>query len=296
MIDLHTHTKYSDGTWSFKEMLINAEQSGIDVLSITDHDTVMAYKEIKKEDYNKYFSGKIITGAEFNCMYNGVKIELLGYNFSVEEMNDWINEEYLSRNNDENLMREFNLLIEACHKNGVVVDEIDYNSDMGWPINYIYTSIKKHPENRKLFSSQEWNDINYFFRSFTCNINFPLYIDFSYQTPDAREVANKIREAGGLVFLAHLFIYPLSDYEEYLNSIIKDNVIDGIEVIHSKFNQEQINYLIDYCKTRNLKMSAGTDCHGDKKPDRKLGVGYGNMNVGIDLISDWWCVNERNNI
>lgn len=34
-------------------------------------------------------------------------------------------------------------------------------------------------------------------------------------------------------------------------------------------------------------MSAGTDCHGDKKPDRKVGIGYGNMNVPISVVEDW---------
>ena len=34
-------------------------------------------------------------------------------------------------------------------------------------------------------------------------------------------------------------------------------------------------------------MSAGTDCHGDKKPDRKVGIGYSNMNVSIDVVKHW---------
>ena len=34
-------------------------------------------------------------------------------------------------------------------------------------------------------------------------------------------------------------------------------------------------------------MSAGTDCHGDKKSDRKIGIGYGNMNVSIKVVENW---------
>ena len=46
MIDLHTHTIYSDGTWNLKKLLEEAEKAQIEVLSITDHDTVKAYKEL----------------------------------------------------------------------------------------------------------------------------------------------------------------------------------------------------------------------------------------------------------
>ena len=45
MIDLHTHTTYSDGTDNLTTLLKNAENSHIEVLSITDHVTCEAYKE-----------------------------------------------------------------------------------------------------------------------------------------------------------------------------------------------------------------------------------------------------------
>lgn len=287
MIDLHTHTNYSDGTWDVKTLLNNAKKNGVELLSITDHDTVKAYLELKEKDYSSYFSGKIITGAEFNCVFNNAKIELLGYNFDVEKMNEWIEKVYNVEKKTPNLMEEFHLLMDACHKNNIKVDTIDYKEDMGWPIDYIYESIKKYPENKKYFSDKEWNDIDHFFRCCTCNIDFPLYIDFSYQTPNAKLVSEEIRKLGGKVFLAHLFTYPLRDYEKYLDSLVKDNIIDGIETYYSKFTKEEIEFIKNYCEKNNLYMSAGTDCHGEKKPDRKIGIGYGNMNVQLDIVEDW---------
>lgn len=287
MIDLHTHTKYSDGTWDVKTLLENAQKNGVEVLAITDHDTIKAHLELKEKDYSSYFSGKIITGAEFNCVFNNAKIELLGYNFNVEKMNEWIEKVYNVEKKNPNLMEEFNLLMNACHKNNIKVDDINYKENMGWPIDYIYESIKKYPENKKYFSDKEWDDIDHFFRCCTCNIDFPLYIDFSYQTPNAKIVSNEIRKLGGKVFLAHLFTYPLRNYEKYLDSLVRDNIIDGIETYYSKFTDEEIEFIKNYCKKNNLYMSAGTDCHGDKKPDRKVGIGYGNMNVQIDIVKDW---------
>lgn len=287
MIDLHTHTKYSDGTWDVKTLLKNAQKNGVELLAITDHDTVKAHLELKKKDYSGYFNGKIIVGAEFNCVFNNTKIELLGYNFNVEKMDKWIDKVYNMGKKTPNLIEEFHLLMEACYKNNIKVDEINYTEKMGWPIDYIYESIKKYPENKKYFSNKEWEDIDHFFRCCTCNVDFPLYIDFSFQIPDAKMVSDEIRKLGGKVFLAHLFIYPLKNYEKYLDSLVGDNIIDGIETYYSKFNDEEIEFIKEYCKKNNLYMSAGTDCHGDKKPDRKVGVGYGNMNAQIDIVEDW---------
>ncbi len=287
MIDLHTHTSYSDGTWDVKTLLRNAQKMKVELLAITDHDTVKAHLELKENDYSKYYTGKIIVGAEFNCVFNNAKIELLGYNFDAVKMDKWIGKVYSAEQKRPNLMEEFHLLMNACHKNNIKVDDIVYKEDMGWPIDYIYESIKKYPENRKYFSDKEWNDIDHFFRCCTCNIDFPLYIDFSSQLPNAKQVSDEIRRLGGKVFLAHLFTYPLRNYKKYLDSLVKDNIIDGIETFYSKFTDDEINFVKDYCQKNNLYMSAGTDCHGDKKPDRKIGIGYGNMNVSIDLVKDW---------
>lgn len=287
MIDLHTHTTYSDGTWDVKTLLKNAKENGVELLAITDHDTVKAHLELKENDYSNYFNGKIIPGAEFNCVFNNAKIELLGYNFDVEKMNDWIEKVYNIEKKIPNLMEEFHLLMNACHKNKIKVDDINYKEGMGWPIDYVYESIKKYPENKKYFSDKEWNDIDHFFRCCTCNIDFPLYIDFSYQTPNAKLVSDEIRKLGGKVFLAHLFTYPLRDYKKYLDSLVENNIIDGVETYYSNFSNEEIIFIENYCKKNNLYMSAGTDCHGNKKPDRKIGIGYGNMNVQIDVVKDW---------
>ena len=46
MIDLHTHTNHSDGTDSVEELLLNAEKKKLEIISITDHDSVDAYYEL----------------------------------------------------------------------------------------------------------------------------------------------------------------------------------------------------------------------------------------------------------
>lgn len=251
MIDLHTHTTYSDGDNTLEELLINAEKNNVKILSITDHDTVDAYEELEKLDYKKLYTGKIIPGAEFNCIFNNAKIELLGYDFDIEKIKDFCKNTYIK--NDEYMDRdkEFKLMMDICHKNGIKVDDLSYDKSMGWPIDIIHPSIKRHEENRKLFTEKQWNDVSYFFRCCTCNMDFPLFIDLSNQMPMAKVVSDAIRNAGGKVFLAHLFLYPLKDYIAYLDKLVEENIIDGIEVYHSKFTLEETKILEEYVKKNN---------------------------------------------
>ena len=94
MVDLHTHTTYSDGDKSLIELLKEAEKNKVTTLSITDHDTVAAYYELKDLDYKKIYTGKIIVGSEFNCIFNNSKIELRGYNFNLDKINDFCTNTY----------------------------------------------------------------------------------------------------------------------------------------------------------------------------------------------------------
>ena len=68
MIDLHTHTNISDGTDTVKELLENANNINLEVLSITDHDTTDAYYDVIK--LRDLFKGIIIPGVELKAYYD----------------------------------------------------------------------------------------------------------------------------------------------------------------------------------------------------------------------------------
>ena len=57
MIDLHLHTNHSDGTDTVAELLEKAEQLKLEIISITDHDTVDAYKELENSEIRNKFCG-----------------------------------------------------------------------------------------------------------------------------------------------------------------------------------------------------------------------------------------------
>jgi len=285
MIDLHTHTNYSDGTWNLSRLLKEAEIGKIDILSITDHDTIDAYKELEKINYREIYSGKTISGVEFTTVYDGVSFHMLAYDFDYKKLDNWIKENY--ENNKPNLQKEFDYMIESCKKNNIKLGNIIYESKKGWPVDIIFEEIKRHPENKEKFKKNEWNNVDIFFNSSVTNKNFPAFVDFSIHYPSANMVTDAVKKAGGKLFIAHLYRYNLENPIGFLNILKNNKIIDGVEVEHSIFTEEQSTTLKKYCKENNLLMSGGTDCHGDKKKDRKIGIGYGNMHIDSSLIDNW---------
>ena len=288
MIDLHCHTTNSDGTYTTTELLKKAEEKGITLLSITDHDTTKAHYDIDNININEYYSGKIITGIEINCVFDNVKIELLGYGFDKEPVQDWLDTLYGKEAVRNNMIKEFNDMKNICERNGVKISKsISYNPDKEYPIDVIYFDVIKYEENKKLFDEDVWNSKSLFFRKCTTDKEFILFRDFTKDYPTAETVSNIIRKNNGKVFLAHLFVYNLDNPMEFLDKISSSNIVDGVETYYSRFTNEQIEKVEKYCKENNLLMSGGSDCHGDKHKDLELGTGFGNLVVNEEAIKEW---------
>ena len=289
MIDLHSHTTNSDGTWSTKELLEKAQSLNLEAFSITDHDTAKSYIEIEQNpELKNIYKGKLIIGAELNCTFEGTKIEVLAYDFDLHSVQNWLESYYSEAKNRNRLIEEFKDFVRICNEKDIKIEEnLKYNPDTEYPVDVIYNSIIKFPGNKKFFTNEQWNDCGIFFRTCTVDRNFPLYRDFSKQMPTLESVKELIHKHNGKIFLAHLYKYNLSNHINFLNKIIDKELIDGIEVYHSSFSQLQIDTLYNYCKDKKILMSGGSDCHGDKKKDRKLGIGYGNLNIDKRIIEDW---------
>lgn len=289
MIDLHSHTTNLDGTWDTREILAKAEKLGLEIFSITDHDTAKSYIEIEQnKELKSIFKGKLIRGIELNCTFDGIKIEVLAYNFDLYPIQKWTENYYTPEKNRNRLIEEFNDLVSICNKKGIKLEnDLQYNPDTEYPVDAIYYNIIKFEDNKKFFTEEQWKDKGLFFRTCTVDKEFPLYRDFSKQMPTLEFLNKFIHEHNGKIFLAHLYKYQLEDHISYLSKMVEKNLLDGIEVYHSSFTKEQIKTLEKYCSDRELLMSGGSDCHGEKKEKRKLGVGYGNLNINKKIIQNW---------
>ncbi|MFD7867848.1 PHP domain-containing protein [Streptomyces sp. NPDC059783] len=81
-IDLHTHSTASDGTDTPAELVRNAAAAGLDVVALTDHDTVRGHAEALAALPEGL---TLVTGAELSCRLDGVGLHMLAYLFDPDE-------------------------------------------------------------------------------------------------------------------------------------------------------------------------------------------------------------------
>ena len=119
MIDLHIHTTSSDGSEEPEEVIAKAQSTGLKYISITDHDSIGAYKKLEKIKVSDYFTGSIITGCEFTAVHDGKPVEILGYDIDLESISETgiiSDEKFLERENE-----YLNKLKDVCKSLGIKV-------------------------------------------------------------------------------------------------------------------------------------------------------------------------------
>ncbi|WP_335977460.1 MULTISPECIES: PHP domain-containing protein [Streptomycetaceae] len=85
-IDLHTHSSASDGTDAPADLVRNAVAAGLDVVALTDHDTVSGYAEAAAAVRGLAPGGlTLVTGAELSCRIDGISMHMLAYLFDPAE-------------------------------------------------------------------------------------------------------------------------------------------------------------------------------------------------------------------
>lgn len=278
MIDLHIHSTYSKCESTPKELLSFAENKNIKYFSITDHNCVDAYSELDNLNINDYYTGKLIVGCEFICMYNGVRIDVLGYKFDYKVIKNWLKTWYSKEKYADDNTKQFEILYQKCKEKNIKIDsDLVYDPNKEFPMYFIYNEIIKYKENEKLIGSDAFSKPAFFYRHCTANKNFILYHDYSLYVPSLEELSKLVRTNGGLLFLAHPYGYKIEDLPSFLDELTSSKLIDGLECYHSLYLDERKTKLLDYCHKNNLLISGGSDYH-IKKDLKTLGIKIENIN------------------
>lgn len=253
--DLHVHSTASDGTWDPQQLVEEAKKSRLEVLALTDHDTVANVAETEK--LAKAAGIKFIPAAEICATKDGHQYHILGYGIDVT------NKELLK------LLAHNEYLLDKKD-----IDSIQILVDKGWPITMEEFNDYEYNRHRGGWKALAYlqdkslcGDVNDFFsRIFTAEnaLGFPNF-------PPVDIVAKVIHDAGGVAICAHV----ASDFhgtvlEDCLENL-RDEPIDGFECFHSEHDERETKILLDYCKKHNLMISGGSDCHGTFVATRKLG-------------------------
>lgn len=246
--DLHIHTYYSDGTRSPEEIVEEAIQNGIDLISVCDHNSVESFPRLKKACLDRNI--KCINGVEIDCLFGNLSLHILAYNCSPDN-SSFMN--LLETNSD--ILEQMSIdLIEKMSKD------------------YSQISLKEYEAFSRVPENGGWKGIDYL-RSKGFSAGYPECMKYyreysvsclnSFQTLKA--VCNVIHGAGGLAVLAHpgnQLDRTADKFKETLSEI--NNLgIDGIECYYPSHSKEITNICVDFCRENDLLITAGSDSHGD---------------------------------
>jgi len=287
MIDLHIHTIHSDGSEQPLEILRKAEKAKLKFISITDHDSLGAYDQLRNVDTSIYFTGEIIPGCEFSVVHNKMPIEVIGYgiDFDVIKESGYVSEErFLERENG-----YITKMKGICRNLGVKLTEtLSIQCGKSFATQVIHADLKKYPENEKHFSKEIWNSVNAFYRTCINNEDSPYFLNQTENYPTVTEICGLIRKAGGKSFLAHLFGYFTEDHNHLLDSLISLNALDGLECYHSLHNMKNTEFLLNYCEKHGLFASGGSDYHGSLKPNVIIGESITGVRIPLEILEPWY--------
>lgn len=244
--DLHIHTNHSDGVCEIEDVLRDAKNHGLEVISITDHDTVDHYDEIYS--LAKNINIKIIKGVEMSCYDFDVfkKVHIIGL---------WLNKECphietlckKTLSCRDNYHRE---LISLLNKKGYDITYQDAKKYSKYSIVFkmnIFQALKeKYPDE---MTPQKYKEL------FASKTSKETDMKMGYIPVD--QGIKAIIQDGGIPILAHPCEY--NNYDEigkYVQFGLK-----GIEINHSKMKEKDFLLTLDYANKYNLLKSGGSDYH-----------------------------------
>ena len=274
-VDLHLHTTASDGSDTPTELLKKARDCGLDVISITDHDTLLGLLEALKSEKCGL---KIITGIEFSTHANvaeGFDCHILGYGFEPDS------EAILAAIEHGRQMRFAKLEARIAYlreKFGISLTDEEISELRS------LNSVARPHLARALVKRSLAASIGEAIDKYLKGDNFPD------DRIDSKEAIDAIHEAGGVAVYAHPLggerekrLTPCEVYERI--STLKELGIDGIEAYYSRYDSSDEDVLLDIAKRLNLCVSAGSDYHGENKTVRLADLSNDGREVRLGQVT-----------
>lgn len=250
--DLHIHSTASDGTDSPEVLLENIKNAGIGIFALTDHDTINGVLEMQKIVPDDI---AFIKGIEFSCKTEAGKCHILGYNYdeNAPEFKAIIEE------GKEKRRSKLDSRIEFLKDNFGIVFSKNELSEL-----YSMNSVGK-PHIGNLLVAKGFADNR--------NEAIEKYINpckTESDRLDGKAAVEAILASGGIPVWAH----PLGGTGEKLLTdeqfadqlaLLKSAGLKGLECFYSRYDEKQIQFLLETAEENGLFTSGGSDYHGTNK-------------------------------
>jgi predicted metal-dependent phosphoesterase TrpH len=248
-VDLHSHTKCSDGTLTPQELVERAVNFQLNVLAITDHDTVKGLSIAKNYILEKNHPLKLVNGIEISTSWHGFEIHIVGLNIDVDnnELKTLIESQQEARELRATTMGE---KLTKCGFPGIYQQAKELAGE-GSITRAHFAKIllqEGHVDHmQKAFDKYIGKGQRAFVKPTWCTIE---------------EAIAAIHHAGGNAVIAHPVRYDLST--KWLRRLVvqfKEAKGDGLEIVLPQMGNEQRKLMLSFCLEYDLHASMGSDFH-----------------------------------
>ena len=270
LCDLHTHSYYSDGTFSPAQLLDAAEEAGLKAIVLCDHNSVAGLPEFLEAGRGREVEA--VPGIEITTEYEGTELHILGLYLGPAHYGRITSmmEDLLARKEESERS-----LVEALRREGL---DISYDG--------IRAGVRGGYVNRAHIAAALVE------KGYAPDFSgaFRMYLDPErgfYVPPkrfDVFEIIQMLKAMGAAVVLAHPFLnLNEARLREFLPRA-KACGLDGMETLYTKYSPETTRTACAMAEEFGLLQSGGSDFHGANKPDTRLGTGYGGLRVPLAFL------------
>lgn len=269
MIDLHTHSTYSDGSLTPREIVGTAVEAGLTAVALTDHDCMDGVEELlaacKNGEGSPHLTG--IPGVEISADVAPGTMHVLGYfpdhrNVNLSNALRQIREGRSVRNH--RIIERLNAL--GMQVEWEEVEALAGESVVGRP-HFAMAMVKKG-----YVRDKEQAFVRHLAKG------KPAYVDRFRLSPEG--CVEIIRQAGGVAVLAHPSTLELApgDLRQCVLKL-KDAGLQGIEVYYPEHRHAKQQEYLQLARELELVATGGTDFHGSFNPAVRIGTGFGSLRV-----------------
>lgn len=267
--DLQSHSTRSDGALEPAAVVAAAAQAGVQLLALTDHDTLAGVAEAQRAGAEHGVT--VVPAIEISAIDDGGEsgtareLHILGYLVDHTDPNFTATLAGFLADREQRTLR----MAENLQGLGIQLDQraIDARVSAGEPIGrpHLAEAALGHPANAQRLAQESIDDIGSFIRAYLIEGRpaFCLRI-----TPTVAEAIDAIHAAGGVAIWAHPF-WDVSDPEEVLVTIDRFRAlgIDGVEAFYVTHTREQTELLARRCEELAILSTGSADFHG---PENRL--------------------------
>jgi predicted metal-dependent phosphoesterase TrpH len=260
--DLQSHSTHSDGVLPAVEVVQRAAAAGVQLLALSDHDTVSGVSEAIAE--GERVGVRVVPAVEISAVDAGSpaprELHILGYciDHTGPVMSERLTAFLADREKRTLRMRD------ALREVGFDLDEaeIDARIAEGKPIGrpHLAGAVLRAPANAERLQQEGIDDIGSLIRGYLIEGKPAFRLR---ETPTVAEAVEAIHNAGGVAIWAHPF-WDISDPDEVLSTIdrFRELGIDGVEAFYITHTRENTELLTKRCAELRLLTTGSADFHG----------------------------------